>query len=66
MSTLFDFERMQIETPKCFWILFQEQNFDFCSELHHAILGSQSKFPENSFKLTEEEIPMLHFTQLDE
>jgi hypothetical protein len=66
MSTLFDFERMQIETPKCFWILFQEQNFDFCSELHHATLGSYFKFPENSFKLTEEEIPMLHFTQLDE
>jgi hypothetical protein len=66
MSTLFDFEKIKKENSKCFWILFQEQNFDFCSELHHATLGSQSKFQGNSFKLTEEEIPIFHPTQFNE
>jgi hypothetical protein len=65
LNKITDFEKkIKKETPKCFWILFQDQNHEFSSELLDSF-ATYSKYKGNSFKVKFEDDPIFHPTQLD-
>jgi hypothetical protein len=62
MKTLIFGEKVKKETSKSFFILFQQQNQDFCGTLFD-VMRTHSK--NSDYKCTNEDTPIFHSTQMD-